>query len=81
MPAMEKRYSDFLCALRGAIGEDRIYTDCLRTFAWGTDANFYRLVPKILQIPAARLFAANDSAKRTGLLQLFQHLFAKGCFA
>jgi len=28
--------------------EDRIYTDPLRTMAYGTDASFYRLIPKIV---------------------------------
>ena len=45
---MEKRYSDFLQALNGRIEDDRIYTDALRTFAWGTDASFYRQIPKIV---------------------------------
>ena len=45
---MEKSYSDFLSALKGIVQSDRIYTDSLRTFAWGTDASFYRLVPKIV---------------------------------
>ncbi|CCH48981.1 FAD-binding and (Fe-S)-binding domain-containing protein [Pseudodesulfovibrio piezophilus] len=30
------------------IPEERIYTDALRTMAYGTDASFYRLIPKIV---------------------------------
>lgn len=30
------------------IPEDRVYTDSLRTLAYGTDASFYRLIPKIV---------------------------------
>ena len=45
----------FLKAVRGFIPKDRIYTDELRTFAWGTDAGEYRLVPK------AVIRAANEA--------------------
>lgn len=45
---MDKRYSDFLDAVKSYIPKDRIYTDELRRFAWGTDAGFYRLVPQIV---------------------------------
>jgi hypothetical protein len=30
------------------IGEERIFTDPVRTFAYGTDASFYRLNPKMV---------------------------------
>ena len=30
------------------IPEDRIYTDELRRLCWGTDAGFYRMVPKVV---------------------------------
>ena len=49
---MEQRYSDFLHALRTKVDSDRIFTDSLRTFAWGTDASFYRQIPKIVIISA-----------------------------
>ena len=45
---MEQRYLDFKKSIQKSISQDRIYTDELRTFAWGTDAGFYRLVPKIV---------------------------------
>jgi len=45
---MESRYKDFLGSLGGRIAGERIYTDELRTFAWGTDASFYRQIPKIV---------------------------------
>jgi D-lactate dehydrogenase len=35
-------------ALLKFLPEDRIYTDPLRTIAYGTDASFYRLIPKIV---------------------------------
>ena len=31
---------------------DRVYTDELRTLTWGTDAGFYRLIPKIVVVTA-----------------------------
>ena len=40
---MEKLYSDFLNAVSVRLSGDRIYTDELRTFCWGTDAGFYRI--------------------------------------
>lgn len=36
----------FLSSVRERIDKDRIYTEELRTFAWGTDASFYRQIPK-----------------------------------
>lgn len=30
------------------LSKDRVYTDALRTLAYGTDASFYRLIPKIV---------------------------------
>lgn len=45
---MDKRYSAFKRDISSFISKDRIYTDELRKFAWGTDAGFYRLVPQIV---------------------------------
>ena len=30
------------------VAEDRVYTDELRCFAWGTDAGFYRMTPQVV---------------------------------
>jgi D-lactate dehydrogenase len=38
----------FLTDLRQTIPSDRIYTDELRTLGWGTDASFYRQIPKVV---------------------------------
>lgn len=43
-----KDYQKFLSRIKGAVDASRIYVDELRTFAWGTDASFYRLTPKIV---------------------------------
>jgi len=45
---MEKNYQEFLETVSRTIEAERIYTDELRTFAWGTDASFYRQLPKIV---------------------------------
>ena len=45
---MEEKYHRFLEAVRRFVPKDGIYTDELRRFAWGTDAGFYRLVPRIV---------------------------------
>ncbi len=42
------KYNKFYEDLRSAIPESRLITDPLRTLAYGTDASFYRLIPKIV---------------------------------
>jgi len=44
----ESRYKAFLQEIGQFIPADRIYTDELRRLAWGTDAGFYRLIPRIV---------------------------------
>ena len=44
------RYDNFLKAIKAFIPDNRVYTDSLRRFAWGTDAGFYRLTPRIVII-------------------------------
>ncbi len=44
----ENSHSIFLSEIRKFIPDDRIYTDGLRRLAWGTDAGFYRLIPRIV---------------------------------
>ncbi|MGX8697722.1 MAG: FAD-binding oxidoreductase, partial [Prevotella sp.] len=41
-------YEAFLSDIRQFINSDRIYTDELRTLGWGTDASFYRKLPKVV---------------------------------
>ena len=38
----------FLKEIASVLPQDRIYTDELRTLAWGTDASFYRLTPQVV---------------------------------
>lgn len=45
---MTERYNTFLNRIGNVIAKDRIYTDELRRFAWGTDAGFYRMTPQIV---------------------------------
>ncbi len=45
---MEEKYSRFIEAVQRFVPRNGIYTDELRRFAWGTDAGFYRLVPRIV---------------------------------
>ena len=44
----EQKYNAYLKEIGKFIPKDRIYTDELRLLAWGTDAGFYRLIPKIV---------------------------------
>lgn len=45
---MENKHSQFLSAVGAFVPKTAVYTDGLGRFAWGTDAGFYRLVPKIV---------------------------------
>ena len=45
---MDPRYKSFLKEICAFVDKKRIYTDDLRLLAWGTDAGFYRLIPKIV---------------------------------
>jgi D-lactate dehydrogenase len=42
------KYNNFYQDLQPAIPDSRMVTDPLRTPAYGTDASFYRLIPKIV---------------------------------
>ncbi|MGN0224125.1 MAG: FAD-binding oxidoreductase, partial [Muribaculaceae bacterium] len=42
------QHQAFLRDIQMFVDAERIYTDELRTLAWGTDAGFYRLIPKIV---------------------------------
>ena len=45
---LEGKYLDFYKQISTKINEDRIFTDKLHTLAYGTDASFYRLIPKMV---------------------------------
>ena len=45
---MDRRYKQFRDDILRYMPKDRVYTDELRCFAWGTDAGFYRMVPQIV---------------------------------
>lgn len=45
---MPEQYSQLLAELKSFLPSVRIYTDELRTLGWGTDASFYRMIPKIV---------------------------------
>jgi FAD/FMN-containing dehydrogenase len=46
--ALPERHRSFFEEARAAIPEERLFCDPLRTLAYGTDASFYRLVPKVV---------------------------------
>ena len=56
------RYQRFLTDISALVPKGRIYTDPLRTLAYGTDASFYRLIPKIV-------VRADSEAEVAGLLK------------
>lgn len=45
---MNQQYVAYLNEAKKIVEKDRIYTDELRTLAWGTDAGFYRMIPQIV---------------------------------
>lgn len=64
---MQQAYQDLIKALKRTIDEQRIITDPTLTLAYGTDASFYRLVPKlILQLDTLDevVFAVKQCAER-----------------
>ena len=63
---MNVRFTQFREEISKFIPKDRIYTDELRRFAWGTDAGFYRLVPQIV-------VRAADESEVQKLLQAAAH--------
>lgn len=44
----QQYYNQFVADICQFIPKKNIYTDELRTLAWGTDASFYRLTPKVV---------------------------------
>lgn len=71
---MDNRYKLFLAEIGKFVDSKRIYTDDLRCLAWGTDAGFYRMIPKIVVRSAdedevSRLL---DVASRLGLPVTFR---------
>ena len=45
---LETKYQDFYDQIVKKISPKQIFTDKLHTLAYGTDASFYRLIPKIV---------------------------------
>ncbi len=41
-------YANFLSDVNTFLPSERVYTDELRTLGWGTDASFYRQIPKVV---------------------------------
>ena len=63
--SMVSNYEAFLRDVSPFVPQDRIYTDELRRLAWGTDAGFYRLVPRIV-IRSANEQEVSDILKIAG---------------
>ncbi len=59
---MADRYQELYAALRGFLPSARVLREPLRTLAYGTDASFYRLIPKIVAI-------VNDEDELIGTLR------------
>jgi D-lactate dehydrogenase len=57
------RYQRFLTDISDLVPQGRLFTDPLRTLAYGTDASFYRLIPKIV-------VRADDEAEVAAILKI-----------
>ena len=55
-------YGEFVRKVRGFMPEKQVYTDYLRRFAWGTDAGFYRMVPRVV-------LRSRDEKEISGILE------------
>ena len=62
--ALPDPYRCFWEEARAALPEDRLFCDPLRTLAYGTDASFYRLVPRI--VARVRNVPRGAGARRRG---------------
>ncbi len=51
METTDRKYKDFVRSISRNISGNRIYTDDLRRLCWGTDAGFYRMLPKVVIRP------------------------------
>lgn len=67
-------YNEFVKAIKSHVSPDRIYTDDLRLLAWGTDAGFYRMLPKVVVRAAndAEVIAVLQAASSMGLPVTFR---------
>lgn len=66
-------YQQFYQQAQAFIPDERLITDSFRTLAYGTDASFYRLVPKIL-------VQVKDEAEMIALMRLASELELPICF-
>ena len=71
---MKETLKAFLEDIRKHIPEDRIYTDEVRRFAWGTDAGFYRISPQIVVRSASEYEISEilQAASRSGVPVTFR---------
>lgn len=63
----DEKTAAFYRAVADFLPPERLFTDALRTLAWGTDAGFYRQIPQIVVFPkneeeAARILREADRA-------------------
>jgi D-lactate dehydrogenase len=68
------RYQRFIADISGRIPASRLFTDPLRTLAYGTDASFYRLIPKIVvrADSEAEVAAVLEASDRRGVAVTFR---------
>lgn len=67
-------YQNYYDDISQIIAKERIYSDPLRTFAYGTDASFYRLIPKlVVRVETeAEVIACLQAAKKNSIAIVFR---------
>lgn len=70
----EQKYTQFVKEISQTVDRSRIYTDELRLLAWGTDAGFYRLLPRVVVRTASEreMAAVLRTASQLGLPVTFR---------
>jgi D-lactate dehydrogenase len=71
---LSENYQRFLTEIGGRIPSGRVFMDPLRTLAYGTDASFYRLIPKIVvrADTEGEIAAVLKAADRRGIAVTFR---------
>ncbi len=73
-PNQDDQFDHFIKMLAHSIPQQRLITDPLRTLAYGTDASFYRLIPRLVAIVESEIEVINllQAARRYGIALTFR---------
>lgn len=74
MKFQDPKYEEFYRTISSFIPPQRLFTDALKTLAWGTDAGFYRQLPQMVVFPKTEEEAAKIlmTANKLGVAVTFR---------